>query len=149
MSPVFQRLVRPLLDGLSLLVFLFAVTCAVRHMLGPACRGYTCLDTARDELQHSAALLEQQAHLDLDGLQASLAHGDSVTDLRVPGRRGRLEPLDPWQRPLILRPLDGDWLLELRSRGQDGRLDTDDDLYFRMTRAGQAVFDPETAQHMP
>ncbi|MDC0723310.1 hypothetical protein [Nannocystis bainbridge] len=144
-----QRLVRPLLDGLSLLVFLFAVTCAVRHMLGPGCSGGACLDSARDELQHSAALLRQQAHLDLDGLQASLAHPDALTDLRVPGRRGRLEPLDPWQRPLVLRPLDGEWLLELRSRGQDGRLDTDDDLYFRMTPAGQAEFDPGTAQHLP
>ncbi|MFY0532916.1 hypothetical protein [Nannocystis pusilla] len=94
-----QRLVRPVLDGLSLLVFLFAVTCAVRHMLGPGCRGYACLDSARDELQTSAALLEQQAHLDLDGLQASLAHGDPLTEVRVAGRRGRLEPLDPWQRP--------------------------------------------------
>lgn len=145
---MFHRLVRPCLDGLSLLVFLYALVTAIDHM---GFRGCDRTPSAvRQELVGNAMQLEQLELQHPGSLQAALGDDQPLTALRahVPGRR--LKILDPWDRPLVLRPLVGEWLFELRCRGQDGRLDTADDQFFWMSRAGDVTFDHQLAdRHVP
>jgi hypothetical protein len=137
---VLPRLVRPCLDGLSLLVFLFALAAAVGHV-----RAFTGDHAApsaeREQLEELAGLLKEVEAQRPGALAAMLAADEPLLSaLREQVRRPRLKLLDPYDRPLVLTPLAGEWLFELRSRGHDGRLHTEDDQYFWVSRAGEPTF---------
>lgn len=143
---VLDRLVRPCLDGLSLLVFVFALAAAVGHVR--AFTGDQATPAAvRDQLHELAGLIERLESQRPGSLAAMLAADEPLLSaLREQVGRPRLKLLDPYERPLVLTPLAGEWLFELRSRGHDGRLHTDDDQYFWISRAGGSAFDDELEQ---
>jgi len=134
-----HRLVRPVLDGLSLLVFLLALASAAWHAVtASASAGPSKLSETRHALSDTA---EHLLHLERDrpgSIDAVLAA--PLPALRLasldPMRRLPLS-LDGWDRPLVFTRLDDEWLVEVRSRGYDAILHTDDDEYARIDRDGR------------
>ena len=139
MPSAVHRLVRPVLDGLSLLVFLLALASAAWHAVtASAATGPSKLSETRHALASAA---EHLLHLERDRPGTI----DAVLAAPLPALRlASLDParrlpvsLDGWDRPLVFTRLDDEWLVEVRSRGYDAMLHTDDDEYARIDRDGR------------
>lgn len=139
MPPVFPRLVRPVLDGLSLLVFLLALASAGWHAVTTSgCIGPSNLSATQDAVVDVAERLQRLESAHPGTIDTVLA--SPLPTLRLASidpTHSRLASLDGWDRPLVFTRLDHEWRVEVRSRGFDGLLHTDDDVYARLDRGGR------------
>lgn len=148
MPPWFHRTVRPLLERIGMLVFFLAlVRCPelIQDLLRPGCTPPR--KATLNQLEELVHVLECHAMLDPAALDVPFSGALPFRERMNSHRHCNTRRTDDgWGRPIMVRRLPSSWLLELRSAGPDGQLDTHDDQYAWFDADRHALYEDELEQ---